>query len=185
MAAGDQPDLPPIDFNHQEVFDDESDTDDESDESSMDGFDIETDEEVEEYMVETLIAEQDSDDIRTEHADLQRRHAEMVEEDRANKVALEERRQAVKRKLAEREEWFRLKRLRTSVESAYEAMNEASPLIDGGGAVGSVGDGGVAGGAQPSAAEVVAAMERFETAVLTARRSLNELTLHQQKMDEN
>ena len=71
------------------------------------------------------------------------------------------------------------------MELAYEAMDVASPLIDGGGAVGSVGDGGVTDGAQPSAADVVAAFERFEAAVLTARERLTELTLHQQQLDEN
>ena len=115
-----------------------------------------------------------------------------MEEDRVAKVALEEVKEAVKRKLEEREELIKLKRLRMSVQLAYEAMDEVAPLVDGAGTVsaGSVGGGRVADsssqdGAQPSGIDVVAAFERFETAVLTAREKLTELTLHQQQLDEN
>ena len=185
MTLEDQPDLPPIDLNSQEDAGGETDTDDESDES-VDGFDFHSSEdEIEEFMVEHYIREQDSDDIQREHAELQQQYAAMVADDEARNAELEEMRQAVKRKLEEREEWTRIKRLRVSVEMAYEAMGVAVPLVEGGVAVDSTGDGGVTGGAQVSAAEVIAAMENFEEAVSNARRSLDDLTIHQQQMDEN
>ena len=91
-------------------------------------------------------------------------------------------RQAVKRKLEEREEWNKVKRLRVSIELAYEAMNVVTPLVEGGVAAG---DGGVAGGAtrgdQVPAAEVVAAIENFEEAASNARKCLEDLTIHQQR----
>ena len=136
-------------------------------------------------MVEHFIREQDSEDIQREHADLQQRYAAMVAEDQARKAELDEMRQAVKRKLEEKDEWNRLKRLRVSVELAYEAMGVAVPLVEGGVAVDSSGDGGVAGGAQVSAEEVITAVENFEQAVTNARRSLDELSIHQQQMGED
>ena len=185
MTLENQPNLPPIDINNQEDVGDETDTDDDESDSGS-GFDFHSSEdEIEEYMVAHYIREQDSEDLEHENADLQRQYAVMVAEDQARKAELDEMRQAVKRKLEERDEWIRLKRLRVSVELAYEAMGVAVPLVEGGVAVDSSGDGGETGGAQVSAAEVITAMENFEEAVSNARRSLDDLTIHQQQMDEN
>ena len=106
----------------------------------------------------------------------------MVAEDQAREAVLEDMKQAVKRKLEEREEWIKVKRLRVSIELAYEAMNVVTPLVEGGVAAR---DGGVAGGAtggdQVPAAEVIAAMENFEEAASNARKCLEDLTIHQQR----
>ena len=90
MTLEDQPNLPPIDLNSQEAVGDDTDTDEESNES-VDGFDFHSSEdEIEEYMVEHYMNEQDSEDIQREHADLQQRYAVMVAEDQARKAELDE-----------------------------------------------------------------------------------------------
>ena len=187
MAQEDQPDRPPIDLGSQEDGGNgnETDTDDESDES-VDGFDFHSSEdEIEEFMVEHFIREEDTEELQREHANLQQRYAVMVAEDQARGAVLDEMRQALKRKLEEREEWNQLKRLRVSVELAYDAMGVAVPLVEGGVAVNPLGNRGVTGGAQVSAEEVIAAVGNFEEAVINARRSLAELTIQQQQMDED
>ena len=130
MPATDQPAQPPLD-PHREVDsedeheEDASDEGSEDEESSVDGFDVREGEEIEDYMTETLIGQRDSEDLEAEHAALKLQWAEVLKEDQMAKAALEEAREAVKRKLEEREELIKLKRLRMSVQLAMEAMDEA------------------------------------------------------------
>ena len=139
--------------------------------------------EIEDYMVQHYMNEQDHDDLVRENAELQRQHEEMVADDVARATELEELRQALKRKLHEREVWIQIKRLRVSVEQAYEAMGIAVPLVEEGVAIGPSGDRGATGSDGPTAAEVVAAVDNFEEATAEARRCLDDLNIHQQHMD--
>ena len=118
MPATDQPEQPPMAPQGADTSDEGS-----EDESSVDGFDVRSDEEIEDYMTETIIGQRDSEDLQAEHDALQLQWADVLEEERVAKAALEEVREAVKRKLGEREELIKLKRLRMSVQLAYEAMD--------------------------------------------------------------
>ena len=82
---------------------------------------------------------------------------------------------ALKRELDEKEQREKVKRLRISVEQAYEAMNVVTPLVEGGVAVENV---GVTGGDRAPAAEIIAAMQNFEEATSNARKCLEDLTIH-------
>ena len=195
MPSEDQPNLPPIDLNGQDVEEEDTDTDGDESDGSESGFDFHSSEdEFEDYMVAHYMREQDSEDLQRENADLQRQMEAVAADGEAVAVELEETRQAVKRKLQEREEWARIKRLRVAVELAYDAMGVAVPLVEGGVsapsaeggvALDSPGGWGATGGAQVTVAEVLTAMGDFEEAAAEARRCLDDLTIYQQHMDED
>ena len=187
MTWNDQPNLPPVDLNDLENAggEPETDTDDESS-GSESGFEFNSSEdEISEDIFQHYVREQDHDDLVQENEDLQRQQAAMIADGEAIEKEKDELKQAIKRKLQEREEWTRIKRLRVSIQEAYEAMGIAVPLVEGGVATGPPGDEGATGGDRASAEEVVAAMNNFEEAAAEARRCLDDLTLYQSQMDEN
>ena len=187
MTWNDQPNIPPVDFSDLEDAGGEPETDtDEESSGSESGFEYNSSEdEISEDIVQHYIAEQDHDDLVQENEDLQRQHAAIAADAEAIDKEKNELKQAIKRKLQEREEFTRFKRLRVAIREAYEAMGIAAPLVEGGIATGPSNDGGATGSGQASTEEAVTAMSNFEEAAAEARRCLDDLQLYQSQMDEN
>ena len=125
------------------------------------------------------MAEQDHDDLAQENLDLNRQNEALDAVIEAVKKEKNEAKQALKRKMQEREEFTCFKRLRTAIREAYEAMGVATPLIEGGTG------GSVTGSGQAPPEETVIAVTNFEEATAVARRCLDDLRLYQSQMDED
>ena len=181
MTFNDQPNIPPVDLSDLENAGGEPETDtDEESSGSESGFEFESSEdEISEDIVAHYMAEQDHDDLAQENLDLNRQNEALDAVVEAVNKEKNEAKQALKRKMQEREEFTRFKRLRTAIREAYEFMGIATPLIEGGTG------GSVTGSGQAPLEEKVVAVTNFEQATAEARRCLDALRLYQSQMDED
>ena len=183
MTFNDQP--PPVDLSDlgNAGSGPETDTDDSDEESSgsESGFEfVSSEDEISEEITAHYMAEQDSDDLAQENLDLNRQNEALDVVVEAVRKEKNEAKQALKRKMQEREEFTRFKRLRTAIREAYEFMGIATPLIEGGAG------GSVTRSGQAPLEEKVVAVTNFEKATAEARRCLDDLRLYQsQMMDED
>ena len=184
MTFNDQPNIPPVDLSDlgNAGGGPETDTDDSDEESSgsESGFEFDSSEdEISEDIVAHYMAEQDHDDLAQENLDLHRQNEALDVVVEAVNKEKNEAKQALKRKMQEREEFTRFKRLRTAIREAYEFMGIATPLIEGGTG------GSVTGSGQAPLEEKVVAVTNFEKATAEARRCLDDLHLYRSQMDED
>ena len=177
MTLEDQPNAP-VDLSDLEndASEPETDSGEESSEDESGFLFLSDEDEVSEEMVAHFIAEQEHDDLVQESLELDRQNEVLDVVIEAVKRERDEARQALKRKMQEREEFTRFKRLRNAIRDAYDAMGVAAPLIEGQSATGS-------GQAPPEA--TVTAVTDFEAATAEARRCLDDLRLLQSQMDED
>ena len=182
MTFNDHP--PPVDLSDLGNADGGPETDwDDSDEDSSgseSGFEFDSDEdEVSEEIVAHYIAEQDHDDIVQENLELTRQNEALDVVKEAVRAEKNEAIQALKRKMEEREEFDRFKRLRVAIREAYRFMGIAAPLIEGDAS------GSVTGSGQAPLEEKAVAVTNFQMATAEARRCLEELHLYRDQMDED
>ena len=176
MTLDDQPGLDPVDLSDLENFGREPETESEDESSgSESGFEFESGDEISEDIFQHYVDEQNHDDLVKENEAVQRQYATIAADAEAIEKEKQELKQAIKRKLQEREEFIKIKRLRVAITDAYEAMGVAVPLVEG----------GATGSDRAASEEVVAAMSNFEVAADEARRCLDDLTLFQDQMDDN
>ena len=176
MTRDDQPGLDPVDLSDLENFGREPETESEDEGSgSESGFEFESGDEISEDIFQHYVAEQDHDDLVKENEAVQRQYAVIAAEAEAIEKEKQELKHAIKRKLEEREEFAKIKRLRVAVAGAYEAMDIAVPLFEG----------GATGSDRAASEDVIAAVSNFELAADNARRCLDDLTLFQDQMGDD
>ena len=176
MTRSDQPNLPPVDLSDLENFGREPETESEDESSgSESGFEFESGDEISEDIFQHYVDEQDHDDLVQENEDIRRQYAAIAADAEAIEKEKQELKQAIKRKLQEREEFTKIKRLRVAITDAYEAMGIAVPLVEG----------GATGSGRAASEEAIAAMSNFEVAADEARRCLDDLTLFQDQMGDD